>query len=25
VGVLSRLSATVPVLPELRRWLPGLE
>lgn len=25
VGVLSRLSATVEVLPELRRWLPGLE
>ena len=25
VGVLSRLRATVPVLPELRRWLPGLE
>jgi predicted unusual protein kinase regulating ubiquinone biosynthesis (AarF/ABC1/UbiB family) len=25
VGVLSRLNATVAVLPELRRWLPGLE
>lgn len=25
VGVLSRLRATVEVLPELRRWLPGID
>lgn len=25
VGVLSRLNATVAVLPELRRWLPGID
>lgn len=25
VGVLSRLGATVEVLPELRRWLPGID
>ena len=25
VGVLSRLRATVPVLPELRRWMVGID
>jgi hypothetical protein len=25
VGVLAQLEATVPVRPELRRWLPGFE